>query len=198
MKAPRLVLVTIAILFFTPLLLAVLMRSGWWDFRPDQLSNRGTLVQPVTAMAPDAIVPIDPAEIAGAAEPWAVLYLLPKACATDCRHHLANLRQVHLASGRDRDRVEIWLIGQRPMAQQQRDELYGIYPDFRLWLDREGEAERLLAALSGPDGAAFGSEAGQAFLLDPAANIILRYAPGFDPQDLGQDLDRLLTWSQDP
>lgn len=198
MNAPRVVLLTIAVLFFTPLLLALLMRSGWWDFRPEQLSNRGTLVQPVAAMPPDAIVPMDAGAIADDAGQWTVLYLLPKPCATDCRHHLANLRQVHLASGRDRDRVEIWLIAQPPMAQQERDELHSIYRDFRLWLDLEGEAKHLLAALTSPDGAAFGGHSGQAFLLDPAANIILRYAPGFDPQDLSQDLDRLLTWSQDP
>ncbi|MFT7563594.1 MAG: hypothetical protein ACI8ZT_001241, partial [Bacteroidia bacterium] len=33
------------------------------------------------------------------------------------------------------------------------------------------------------------------FLLDPSANIILRYVPGFDFKDIDQDLDRLLTWS---
>lgn len=197
MNNPRMVLVTIAVLFFAPLLLAMLMRSGWWDFQPSSLSNRGTLVHPVSALPPGALGPMGPSAGADCTGRWIVLYLLPEACAVECRHELANLRQVHLASGRDRERVEICLLGQRPLSQQEMDELHGIYPDFRLLLDRGGAAKSLLAALTGPDGEGFGSAMGQAFLLDPAANIILRYAPGFDPQDLSQDLDRLLTWTPD-
>jgi hypothetical protein len=34
-----------------------------------------------------------------------------------------------------------------------------------------------------------------AFVLDPAGNVILAYAAGFDPNHVNRDLKRLLTWS---
>jgi hypothetical protein len=195
---PRAVLITIAILFLAPLALALMMRSGWWDFTPSRLSNRGTLVQPAMPLRADMTRALPGTEQDTRTRgQWTILYPLPTDCSTACQKTLAELRQVHLATGRERERVAIWLLAHASLETEQRESLLAIYPGFVWRLDPGGEARSMLAELSGAKGSAFGDARGQAFLLDPAANIILRYAPGFDPRDLSQDLDRLLTWTPD-
>jgi peroxiredoxin len=192
MQNPKLVLIVIAVMFFGPLLLALLMRSEWWDFRPSSLSNRGTLVQPPAALPLESIKALPNSPEGASAGAWVVLYSLPADCPEACQKTVTGLRQLHLATGRHRDRVEIWLLARRQPAAQTLDVLGSIYPEFHLLLDASGEAGRVLTGLGE---AAGDSLAGQAFLLDPRANIILRYAPDFHPHEISQDLDRLLTWA---
>jgi len=196
MQNPKVVLIAIALLFFVPLMLAVLMRAGWWDFQPSSLSNRGTLVQPITVFPIEATAPADGALPAVAPGQWQVLYTLPAICAENCLRSLAALRQVHLALGRERGHVAMLLLSPSGPDAELRATIARIHADFQLRIDTHGGAAALLGRLAGPDGAPFGTQPGQAFLLDPGANIILRYAPGFDPQDISRDLDRLLTWTQ--
>ena len=195
MQNPRVLLITIALLFFAPLLLAVMMRSGWWNFTPSKLSNRGTLVQPASAFPVDATQELDAPTAPSGHGGWTVVYLLPRHCEQACQKSIAALRQVHLATGRDRDRVGLWMLTSQPPGENERSMLHAIYPGFQLRLDPDGRAKALLAGLHGSHGDSFGDSPGQAFLLDPGGNIILRYAAGFDPRDLRQDLDRLLTWT---
>jgi hypothetical protein len=54
-RNPRFVLAAIALLFIAPLLLAVLMRSSWWDFKPSETTNRGILVEPPMALPLSAL-----------------------------------------------------------------------------------------------------------------------------------------------
>lgn len=195
MQNPRLVLIVIAVLFFGPLLLALLMRSEWWDFRPSSLSNRGTLVQPPSALPLEAISVLPNSRAGATTGAWVVLYSLPAECHEACQKTVTGLRQLHLATGRHRDQVEIWLLASRQPPPQTLALLRAIYPRFRLLLDASGEAGRVLAGLGGAPDDPQSRLAGQAFLLDPEANIILRYAPDFHPHDISQDLDRLLTWA---
>ena len=46
----RMLLVAIFALFFIPLLLAVLMRSQWWDFAPAGTTNAGRLLEPAVPL----------------------------------------------------------------------------------------------------------------------------------------------------
>ena len=44
LRRNRMLLVAIFALFFIPLLLAMLMRSEWWDFTPPGTTNAGRLL----------------------------------------------------------------------------------------------------------------------------------------------------------
>ena len=70
MQNPRILLIIIATLFAAPLLLAVLMRSSWWDFKPSELSNRGILVQPPVALDLNSLVPVAGADEQGSARKY--------------------------------------------------------------------------------------------------------------------------------
>ncbi len=99
---------------------------------------------------------------------------------------------MHIATGRNRDRVTILLLAQRDLPAEAARDLHNIYPEFAIAVDAGGMAAGRLPQLSGP-GESFGDR--RAFLLDPPGNIILGYPPGFDPGHINKDLKRLLTWS---
>ena len=192
---PKFVPTAIALLFFTPLLLAVLMRSGWWDFKPSSFGNLGTLVQPPVAL-PMANLDLQysrSGELRGSRVQWVLLYPFPVTCDSSCRRAVTGLRQIHKATGRDRRRVAVWLLTPERTALETQNMLVGIYPGFDILIDSSGEAGRTLAALGDNTGSRHRFlQREQAFLLDPATNIVLRYTPGFDPNDINKDLDRLL------
>jgi cytochrome oxidase Cu insertion factor (SCO1/SenC/PrrC family) len=196
LQNPKLVLLVIVLLFFGPLLLAIAMRSDWWDFKPSEFSNRGTLVQPPVEVDMELleIQYPEPAVRNKSGGKWTVLYPLSGACDRACRIDVSSLRQVHTATGRNRDRVAVLLVAQQEVPAAALVDLVNIYPEFIIGADKTGMLAALLPALtSDPTVARFGD--GRAFLLDPPGNIILGYATGFDPDHINKDLKRLLTWS---
>jgi peroxiredoxin len=185
-------------LFLAPLLVAVMMRSAWWDFKPAGYSNLGTLVQPPIAL-PAANLELQyarsPTETDRGGQ-WVLLYPFPAMCAAKCQRDVAGLRQVHIATGRNRSSVAIWLLTPEPTSMETQKILVSLYPEFKVMIDRGGAAGRALLSVPGPGPAGQNLwQSGQAFLLDPATNIIMRYTPDFDPNDINQDLDHLLKWS---
>lgn len=195
---PKFILIAIAVLFFTPLLLAVLMRSAWWDFKPSRFLNLGTLVQPPVAL-PVAGLDLQYSR-SGAPfaknKHWVLLYPFPATCDSACQRAVTGLRQIHIATGRDRRHVSIWLLTPEQTAAETQQLLLNIYPGFEILIDSSGETMEVLAQLGDkPPGRNRVLQDGQAFLLDPATHIILHYTSGFDPNDIKNDLDRLLAWS---
>jgi hypothetical protein len=192
LKNPRLVLLAIFLLFFGPVLLAVLMRSAWWDFVPAVSSNLGTLVQPPVASGIDGVEVLHPGNSKPRQDGWTILYPLPVECHRSCRDTASALRQVHIAAGRHRDRVSVMLLASGELSEAAMRELVGIYAQFRIARDARGAIADTLAGIGAVPGE-FGD--GRAFLLDPPGNIIMAYASGFDPNHVKKDLKRLLTWS---
>lgn len=101
-------LITVAAIFFLPLLLAWgMILTGW---RPAGTTNNGVLIEPP--------VPLETAgwewaDGSGAVRPnwfdgrWAMLALLPDRCAEACLARLDELHRVHVALGEDIIRVRL-------------------------------------------------------------------------------------------
>lgn len=179
----RATLVAIAVLFFAPLLLAVLMQSHWWSYGPAETVNRGTLVQPPVPVQGDG----------GA--PWRVVHVLEASCVAACERAVTGLRQMHIAAGRHREAITVELVGEQGLEEAERVRLQAIYRDFVLTAPAPpplADALAEAARRAWPEG---GEQAGRSFLIDPRGNIILAYARGTDPNDLYRDLQRLLKWS---
>ena len=185
---PQMTLLAIVLLFAAPVMIAVLMHSRWWGFQPAVTTNLGQLVSPPRAMDL-AQVELDPATESPLGR-WAILYPVTPPCTAACLDDISNLRQVHLAAGRHRQDLAVLLLlpaSANPAAGQV---LLETYAAFSLARDNSGALERLLASISNGK-----APTGQAFLVDPAGNIMLRYAQGYDPNDINKDLKRLLKWS---
>jgi len=188
--SPRAALLIIAALFVVPLVLAWLMYSGTIAYRPASTRNLGNLVEPPVPTSWDAMQVIARTDgDAGSmlAGHWVVLKAIRGPCGPGCMDEVTALRQVHRAAGRQQGRIRLALLLPDNPPRSMADDLTRIYPQFLLLEDPSG---RLRSAL---EQAAAGH---RDYLIDPLGNIMMSYANGSDPNDLKQDLKRLLTWSK--
>jgi hypothetical protein len=195
--SPRIALLTIAALFFLPLVLAWLMHTGTIEFQPHSTRNLGQLVQPPVPVEWAHVslgdAPHEPAAAAFAGH-WLVLHALPRPCDETCWRRVVDLRQIHRASGRQQSRIRLALLHDSAAASDAVD-LQDIYAAFRLIENPDGSLWRILDRVASASEPAAGAR-GSTYLIDPLGNIMLFYAAGYDPNDLKSDLQRLLTWSK--
>ena len=189
-------LIAIAGLFFAPVITAMLMQSDWWDYRPASMKNAGILLQP--PLAPRA--PVVDGENPAVAGDWALLYPVSGSCDSTCERDVTNLRQVHIATGRHVDSLQVVLLRSGPFTAELASRLHAIYTPLMLrstagtpLQDDLGRARDQAAGHAGLDDAV--GAAGWTFLADPAGNIILAYPPPQRPNDIKKDLKRLLTYA---
>ena len=188
--SPRVALLIIAALFIVPLVLAWLMYAGTFDYRPASTRNLGNLVEPPVPMSwnPLWVVAGADSDTEGVlAGHWVVLKDIRGPCGPDCVAEVTSLRQVHRAAGRQQGRIRRALLLPDDPPPALADKLTAIYPKFLLLEDPSGQLRDALAQ------AAAGH---RDYLIDPLGNIMMSYASGSDPNDLKQDLKRLLTWSK--
>ena len=196
--SPRVALLVIAAMFLLPLALAWLMYSGTIEFKPASTRNLGQLVEPPLPLSwenarLDSPGSQEPA-VAVFGEHWTVLYTLAAPCAEACIEQVTGLRQVHRAAGRQQQRIRLALLLPDQASPELKKGLMDIYGNFHLISDPSGALSARLAQVSLPGTPA--GAAGTVYLVDPLANIMMVYAPGSDPNNLKQDLKRLLTWSK--
>lgn len=184
----QITLLGIFALFFGPLILVMLMRSAWWQYQPANLKNEGHLVSPPVHLSLGQAQGID--------KKWLILYVLDQPCDQACIDHVTALRQIHRASGRNRDYLGVVLLGTGSTEPELKSRLESIYPEFKLLTDHGGAASETLAAVN----TGVAENTGDAtpihtYVLDPMLNVILAYGTNSNPNDIHKDLKRLLKWS---
>jgi cytochrome oxidase Cu insertion factor (SCO1/SenC/PrrC family) len=194
-------LLMIAALFLLPLILAWLMYSGTLEFRPESTRNKGTLVQPpvpIDLRKLDLLNPFTGKSTAGDAllEHWVVLYPLIGRCGPGCLEDLANLRQIHLASGRHQGRIRLAIVLQDPDQVSDQEAIDRVYDQFIVVIDSTGRVFDTIESIARLETPESPTGSGSTYLIDPLGNIMMVYAPAADPSDLKEDLKRLLTWSK--
>lgn len=191
-------LLFLAALFFVPLGISFYWYYGLDSVRPAASVQKGQLILPARPL-PQLELPLAHGGTTSAdflERTWTLVYLTQGPCDSACRDRLAELRQLRLALGRDRNRVGGVLL------------YSGDTPE-REWLTREHEG---LIAASLDDTAAstqllpqFGEEhdtpeallgAGRVYIVDPNGNLMMRYEAGTALKDIHEDLKRLLRLSR--
>lgn len=197
----RLVLVAISALFVLPLLLAWLLFNGTISMNTVETRSFGELVQPPVAVdwennlvsyrRGNEFPHRESMELFNGH--WVILHVVPPHCPAACLAAVLGLRQVHIAAGRNQQRILIALLIPGTSPANLAAELKEMYPQFQLF-QYPGEAiQRVLNATAGEFSA---DSAGSSYLIDPIGNIMMFYPAGFDPNDLNKDLKRLMTWSK--
>ena len=175
-------------LFLGPVILVILMRSSWWQYQPAGMKNHGHLVQPPVHLALE--------QAAGVDGKWLILYVLEQACDEQCIEDVTALRQIHRATGRNREHLAIVLLSQTSAEPTTRSKLESIYPEFHLLTDSSSTALTTLASVNRKV-SDIPSDSGSihTYVLDPMQNIILAYGASTRPNEMHKDLKRLLKWS---
>lgn len=173
----RLVLIAIFAIFFGAFAFAGILRfSGW---QPAGMKNHGELLDP-----PGDLRALRPALATGgeyrwnpAGRIWRIAVAPPADCGRACADLAQKLGLVTQLFGRNADRVEILWIGSAPESALKTRAARAVRDDPAL--------RRGLPRVDDPAGI-------PVYIVDPNGFVILRYAPGFDPSHLRQDMSRLL------
>jgi cytochrome oxidase Cu insertion factor (SCO1/SenC/PrrC family) len=189
MKSPRWPLVALALLFFGPFLVAVLLYAGRGaigGFARLPNPDRELIAEPTQVpLEPLALADGTATEADWARSRWSVIYARISPCDGACQPALIRLHQVWLRLGGDRDRVRQVFLA--PASE----------------LPTTAPAEFLTGLIDAPEGAglirALGEERleeGRYFVVDPLGNVILSYPDAADQERLLKDLERLLEYSR--
>ena len=186
----RLIALSLFSIALLPLVLATWMYFGGWG-ATGGAANKGELIQPVGAVSTFGLLddqgePLVQRFYPAVEEPkWLVLTLAAN-CKESCMSALHETRQVHIALGRENDRVEraLWA------PDLASDQLADAYPELiRVRLPQGGA---LPDDLPGNGSLA---ESYQTYVIDPNGNVVLRYDSGNSGEDLLDDLKKLLKLS---
>lgn len=166
-----------------PFVLAYLAYQFW---QPAGRVNYGELLEPRTLpSAPLVQVDGKPFRLADLKGKWLMIHADGGACGESCRKQLYFMRQVRLAQGKNRDRIErIWLVTDdvRPAA--------GMAPLVDgVWVVRAGGAP-IVAALPAA------SVSDHVYVVDPLGNLMMRFPRDPDPVRMIKDFQRLLQVSR--
>lgn len=180
----RLQFLMIAAVFFGPLLIAAWLYYGGDALRPEGRTNSGALLEPVVNLRDR--LPGSPLHGRQGGH-WVLLYVESGECGTSCREALHTIRQLRLMLGREMGRLErVFLHGESA-------------PD-TLFLAEEHEGLITLgdAALDAllddkkPDDLA----AGGYYLIDPLGNLVMYFHPDLEPDEIFDDIKKLLQLSR--
>jgi hypothetical protein len=160
--------------------------AAFYFFVPTAQVNYGELVgtRPLPAAAMQ-LTDGSPFGIERLRGKWLLLMADGGACNADCTKKLFIIRQLRLAQGREKDRIErVWLIndGAIPAAAT-------VEPFAGTWLVRAAGSD-LLKALPAENGVER-----FIYLADPLGNLVLRYPLDADPSRVIKDITRLLKTS---
>lgn len=157
--------------------------------------NHGELIQPLRNITElnlknlnNKLVPDN--ELTGK---WTLLLVLPGACQASCQKMLYDMRQIRLASGKDRNRIQRAVITFSITNNKDLSQRLKIFAGTEHWLVSEPKLQSVMANLNST---AIAMKEGYLYLVDPLGNIMMGYKLEANPMDIYKDLQKLLAVSQ--
>ncbi|MEC5215937.1 cytochrome oxidase Cu insertion factor (SCO1/SenC/PrrC family) [Actimicrobium sp. GrIS 1.19] len=160
----------------------------YYVLKPQARTNYGDFIQsethPIPADLGSTSLDGKPVALKDFEGKWIMLQIDDGACAEPCRKKLTDMRQLRLAQGRERDRIErLWLITDAAPLDTV--------------LMREFDGTRMLRAnavalakwLPVEPGATI---ADHIYLIDPLGRLMMRFPKNRDPNLIKKDLSKLL------
>ena len=126
---------------------------------------------------------------------WSLVYFGSAECRKRCEQDLYKLRQVHIAQGKEAERVQrVFVVTDATALDLLRYTLKD-YPGMIVLVGPPPAVQQLARQFSVPAGSALDG-LDRMYLVDPLGNFVLHYAPDADPSGMRKDLVRLLKVSQ--
>jgi cytochrome oxidase Cu insertion factor (SCO1/SenC/PrrC family) len=183
-------IVLLALIFLIPI-------GAAFFWKPTELVNQGELVQPARPVANIPMQALDGESVpfAQLATKWTMIYFGPADCPKACQTALYDMRQVRLAQGVNRERVQyvLVLVDGEPGAGLQT--LRREHPQLRVMSATAQNLHALAEEFRLPEGSPLDG-LGRVYLVDPLGNFMMSYPQGADPTGMNRDLARLLKASR--
>lgn len=186
-RSKRLVPALMALLFFGPLAIAILMYYvGGEQWQPSGSVAHGILL-PQPRTLPIGVMVLADGATADFSGKWSLLYVGRGDCDDACKEALYRTRQVRRALGKEMSRVQRFFIatGGTPNTGF----LAADHPGILVLTEGLASRDAVLADLG-----TFAE--GDVFIADPLGNVVLRFPAGTSMKDMHQDLQLLLKASQ--
>ena len=191
-------LILLAVLFFGPLLAAVLLYFVFPQWQPTARTNYGELISPAQPIPAVKLVDADGKALDREAlrGRWTYLYLGADQCDAVCANKLFEFRQIRTLLNEKRGRVQrVYLAPDAAALPGLRAQLGETHPDLHFYAEAGGQAP-LRAQLE-----AAHRDAQAIYLLDPLGNWLMVYPSQIDGAALDykkvlKDIKKLLSISQ--
>jgi len=195
-RRQRVRLILLALLFLSPALAAWLVFS----FKSPSsyaTKNHGQLIRPAVPLRDFNLQREDGSAVTlhVLRGKWTLLSIGSTTCDKTCKDTLYTLHQCRLAQGGELRRVQrLYLIAGEGDTSAYKALQRG-HADLMVAHGNPVEVNGLVEQLHAAVGIS-ATQPGRVYIIDPLGNVMMTYAPGFEPEGLIKDLERLLRVSQ--
>jgi len=167
---------------------------AFYDYLPHGGGNNGDLITPVRPIGQFDLKSLDgrPYDARIFQGKWTLVTVGASACGEACRNNMYLIRQIRLATDKDRERV------QRLFILDDTDRLEDFLPrlvDYEGMAVATGDRQSLDAFYAILDDGR-GQVLDRIYIVDPLGNYMMSYPQGMDPELILKDLKRLLEVSK--
>ena len=167
--------------------------QGW---RPEGLTNRGTLVHPARPLTMPADMRHDDVSLNDFLQgKWTLLYIGDSDCDAVCRENLYKLRQIRIAQNENMNRVQtLFLVTVDSLPGDLDTFLEEEHMETAVVALTAAQAEQIAADFRINDVPMQGAE--RTYIIDPLGNLMMYYQADADARGMLLDLKKLLKVSK--
>jgi len=175
----KLSIIGLFLLFFLPVVIAVVMNSRWVDYKPESTKNKGTLVEPPVLVSEFSQAPWVE-DLEGV---WTLVYRHVGLCEAACIKTMQDMHKIRLTMGHKSEKLRLLVLadGLDNAAEVPVDVSFNTV----------GEELTLRQELSRLSDVSLGQGQGM-YIVAPEGYLMMSYAPENTPSDMIKDLKLLL------
>ena len=181
----RLILLGVALVFIIPILVS------WYlvffsDFKKgDGGTQKGELISPVIPLGEPEVFNLKSKTIESINGKWTLLFFVENECNQLCEDKLYQLRQIRLALGKDRDKVDRLLVSKN---KQQWSQYTNSFNGQKYIDPTSRDYNRLIKKLNDY----VGLDLKATYLIDPYGFLMMKYPQDDNPMGTIKDIERLI------
>jgi cytochrome oxidase Cu insertion factor (SCO1/SenC/PrrC family) len=181
----KLTLIGIFLLFFIPII------TSWYlvfytDFMHDaQGIQHGKLISPVISIGAIKAKEISTMDEVVIEKKWVLVFIQNNLCNEFCKERLYQVRQIRLALGEDRDKVDrLVIFNQINNLNELKDSYSGQKFIDQSFMNYQGLVKKFNDS--------YADKKNPIFLLDPYGFLMMQYPEGTEPKGIIKDIERLI------